>query len=134
MTRFIRVAVNAVALLLAGLLVPGIEIAWGDDALGIALTLVALAIVFGLVNASIGSLARILSVPLNILTLGLFSVLLNAALLLLVALVVDLLWRPVIVIGGFPPELGLQALASAAAGALLIGVVSTVLNLLIPGS
>ena len=66
----IRIAVNAVALLAAGLLVPGIEIAWSDDAAGIAITLLVLALVFGLVNASIGRIARLASIPLNILTLG----------------------------------------------------------------
>ena len=86
---------------------PGIEIAWSDDAAGIAITLLVLAVVFGLVNTSIGRIARLVSIPLNILTLGLFSVVLNAALLLAVAFVVDLVWEPLIVIGGFPPDLGL---------------------------
>ncbi len=85
-----RIVVNAVALLVAGLLVPGITIAWGDQAEGIVVTLVVLALVFGIVNASIGRLARLLSIPLNVLTLGLFSVIVNAALLLLVAWLVGL--------------------------------------------
>jgi putative membrane protein len=130
----VRVVVNAVALLAAGLLVPGIEIAWGDDAAGIAVTLIVLALVFGLVNASIGRILRLLSLPLNVLTLGLFSVLLNAALLLAVAAVVDLVWEPLIVIGGFPPDLGLEALLAAATGALVIGAVSTAMAILIPRS
>jgi uncharacterized membrane protein YvlD (DUF360 family) len=128
----VRVAVNAVALLAAGLLVPGIEIAWGDDAAGIAVTLIVLALVFGLVNASIGRILRLLSLPLNVLTLGLFSVVLNAGLLLAVAAVVDLVWEPLIVIGGFPPDLGTAALLAAATGALVIGAVSTAMALLIP--
>jgi uncharacterized membrane protein YvlD (DUF360 family) len=128
----VRVAVNAVALLAAGLLVPGIEIAWGDDAAGIAVTLIVLALVFGLVNASIGRILRLLSLPLNVLTLGLFSVVLNAGLLLAVAAVVDLVWEPLIVIGGFPPDLGTDALLAAATGALVIGAVSTAMALFIP--
>lgn len=128
----VRIAVNAVALLAAGLLVPGIRIAWGDDAAGIAVSLLVLAIAFGLVNASIGRILRLLSLPLNVLTLGLFSVLLNAVLLLAVAWVVDLVWRPVIVIGGFPPDLSADAVATAAIGALVIGAVSTAMAILIP--
>lgn len=128
----VRITVNAVALLAAGLLVPDIEIAWSDDAAGIAITLLLLALVFGLVNASIGRVARLVSLPLNVLTLGLFSVVLNAGLLLAVAFVVDLLWEPLIVIGGFPPVLSLSAVAAAATGALVIGVVSTLLAILIP--
>jgi putative membrane protein len=128
----IRIAVNAVALLAAGLLVPGIEIAWSEDAAGIAITLVVLAIVFGLVNTAIRPIARLVSIPLNILTLGLFSVVLNAGMLLAVAFVVDLAGEPLIVIGGFPPDLGWPALVAAASGAFVIAAVSTLLAVLIP--
>jgi putative membrane protein len=128
----VRVVVNAVGLLVAGLLVPGIEIAWSDDAEGIALTLLALALVFGLVNASIGSLARLVSLPINLLTMGLFSILVNAALLLLVAWITDRVWGPLIVLGGFPPDLSIEALVAAAAGALVIGLISALMAVLIP--
>jgi putative membrane protein len=128
----VRIAVNAVALLAAGLLVPDIQIAWSDEATGIGLTLLLLALVFGLVNASIGRIARVLSLPLNILTLGLFSVLLNAGLLLAVAAIVATAWEPLLVLGGFPPELGLPAITAAVSGALVIGAVSTLLTVLIP--
>ena len=132
MMRLVRVAVLAVALLLAALLVPGIEIAWSADTQGIVVTLLALAVVFGLVNAFIRPLAKLVSIPLNIATLGMFSVLLNAALLLAVALLVDLVWEPLIVIGGYPPELGIEAVAAAAMGSFIISTVSTGLTLLIP--
>ena len=132
--RIVRVAINAVALLLAGLLVPDIHIAWSDDAAGIVITLVALAIVFGAVNASIRPIARLVSLPLNVATLGLFSVVLNAMLLLAVAFLVDLVTDPLIVIGGYPPELGLPALVAAATGAFIISAISTALRVLIPES
>jgi putative membrane protein len=128
----IRIAVNAVALLTAGLLVPGIEIAWSDDGANIAITLLVLAVVFGLVNTAVRPMARLVSIPLNILTLGLFSVVLNAGLLLAVAFVVDLVGEPLIVIGGFPPDLGWAALVAAASGAFVIAAVSTLLAILIP--
>lgn len=132
--RVVRVAINAVALLLAGLLVPEIDIAWSEDAAGIVITLVLLAIVFGAVNASIRPIARLVSLPLNIATLGLFSVVLNALLLLTVAFLVDLVTDPLIVIGGYPPELGVPALVAAATGAFIISAISTVLRVLIPGT
>jgi putative membrane protein len=109
----VRVAVNAVALLLAALLVPDIEIDWAEDAGGIGLTLLALAVVFGVVNASLRPIARLVAIPLNIVTLGLFSVVLN-------------------VIGGYPPDLGIPAVAAAMTGAFVIGAISTALRLLIP--
>jgi putative membrane protein len=128
----VRVAVNAVALLLAGLLVPDIEIEWSDSAAGIGVTLLLLAVVFGLVNTLIRPLARLVSMPLTVVTLGLFSIVLNALLLLTVATAVDLVTDPLIVIGGFPPELGMTAITAAMAGAFIITAISTVLRLLIP--
>jgi putative membrane protein len=128
----VRIAAIAVALLLAGLLVPGIEIEWADDALGIVATLLTLAVVFGLVNTFIRPIARLVSIPLNIATLGLFSLVINAALLLGVAFLVDLVWEPLIVIGGYPPDLSIEAIITAAVGSLIISVVSTALALFIP--
>lgn len=130
----VHVGVTSVALLAAALLVPSIEVAWGDDGAGALVTLIALAVVFGLVNAYVGPIVRTLAVPLNILTLGLFSVLVNAGLLLLVALLIDLAWDPILTIGGFPPDLGPDAFVGAAIGAVIISVVSTLMTRLIPQS
>jgi putative membrane protein len=121
-----------VALVLAGLLVPDIVIEWAEDAEGIALTLLALALVLGLVNTFIRPIARLVSLPLNILSLGLFSVVLNAALLLLMAFLVDLVFGPLIVIGGFPPDLGIEAVSAAAVGSFIISAISAGLTILIP--
>lgn len=128
----IRVAIITAALLITALLVPDIVVEWSEDAAGIAITLLILALVFGLVNGFIRPIARLVSIPLNIATLGLFSIALNAGLLLLVAFVVDLLFGPLIVIGGFPPQLGLAAIAAAAVGSFIISAVSAALSILIP--
>ncbi len=130
--RLIRVAIIAAALLITALLVPDIVIEWSEEAEGIAITLLILALVFGLVNGFIRPIARLVSVPLNIASLGLFSVVLNAGLLLLVAYVIDLVFGPLIVIGGFPPELRLEAVAAAALGSFIISAVSAGLTILIP--
>ena len=130
--RLVRVAVVAVALLLTALLVPDIEVDWAEDAEGIGLTLLILALVFGLINAFIRPIARVVSIPLNILSLGLFSVVLNATLLLLMAFLVDLAFGPLIVIGGFPPDLGMEANAAAAIGSFIISAISAGLTILIP--
>ena len=130
--RLIRVAVLAAALLITALVVPDIVIEWSDDAEDIAVTLVILSLVFGLVNGFIRPIARLVSLPLNIATLGLFSVVLNAGLLLLVAFLVDVVFGPLIVIGGFPPELGLEAIGAAAIGSFIISAVSAALTILIP--
>ena len=130
--RLIRVAIITVALLVTALLVPDIVVEWSEETEGIAVTLLILALVFGLVNGFIRPIARLVSIPLNIATLGLFSVVLNAALLLFVALAVDLVFGPLIVIGGFPPDLSLEAVGAAAVGSFVISVVSAALTILIP--
>jgi putative membrane protein len=130
--RLIRVAIVAVALLITALLVPDIEVEWPDDAQGIGFTLLILALVFGLINSFIRPIARLVSIPLNIASLGLFSVVLNAGLLLLMAFVVELAVGPLLVVGGFPPDLGLQAIGTAAVGSFIISIVNTALTILIP--
>ena len=57
---------------------------------------------------------------------------LNAALLLGMAFLVDLVWGPLIAIGGYPPDLGLEAVITAAVGSFIISAVSTALTILIP--
>jgi putative membrane protein len=130
--RLIRVAVIAVALLITALLVPDIVVEWSQDAEGIVVTLLVLALVFGLVNGFIRPIAGLVSIPLNLATLGLFSVVLNAALLLLVAFLVDLVFGPLMVVGGFPPDLGLEAVVAAALGSFIISAISAALTVLIP--
>ena len=67
----IRVLVNAAAILLAAVIVPGIQI-------GSAFTAVVGGVVLGLVNAIVRPLLLILTLPLTLLTLGLFIFVLNA--------------------------------------------------------
>jgi putative membrane protein len=73
MNRFvIRWAINAVALYAAIQLVPGIQAPntdWG--------AILGLALIFGLVNALISPILKFLTCPLIILTLGLFTLLIN---------------------------------------------------------
>ena len=69
---FIRWAINAVALFAAIQLVPGIHAQntdWG--------AILGLALIFGLINALISPILKLLTCPLIILTLGLFTLLIN---------------------------------------------------------
>lgn len=77
----VRWLINAVALYVTALLVPGITLR------GIVPTLVAAA-VLGIVNALIRPLLLVLTLPINVLTLGLFTLVINAVLLLLTAALV----------------------------------------------
>lgn len=72
MTKFIlRWAINAVALYLSVLLLPGIDLASEPT------SIIWLALIFGLVNALVRPLISILTCPLIILTLGLFTLVIN---------------------------------------------------------
>lgn len=132
MRLVLDVVITAVGLLLAGLLVPGIDVEWGDDGLIIAASLLALAVVLAAVDASLGRALRLVATPLRLVTLGLASVVVDGALLLLVALIVETVWGPLLVVGGFPPELSVEAMGTAALGALVITLVSALLHRLVP--
>ena len=130
----IRIAVCGLALLAVSLLVPGITIDWGEDPGRAVLILAALAALFGIVQTLLKPRNALLTIPAKILTLGLFPILVDAALLLLVAGIVDALSDPLLVVGGFPPELGVEAVVTALIGAVIITAVTTVMNLLIPSA
>ena len=78
----LRWLASAAALFLVTLAVPGITVApWT--------TLFVAALALGLVNALIGPVVRLLALPVRVLTLGLFSLVINAALFGLAAWFVD---------------------------------------------
>jgi putative membrane protein len=83
MTGFLlRVAIVALGLWLATLLLPGLRFESAGYLLGAALLL-------GIVNAIVRPIAVVLTLPLTLLTLGLFLLVVNAAMLGLVALLLD---------------------------------------------
>jgi putative membrane protein len=74
----IRLLINALGLWLAATIVPGIAIQ------GVG-TLILAALVMGVVNALVRPVAFILTLPITIVTLGIFLLVLNAAMFALVA-------------------------------------------------
>ncbi len=120
MSLIVRLLINAVALLVAAWLVPGIHLsaARGQAVPNDWLTLAIVALIFGVVNAIIRPIVLFLTLPLNILTLGLFTFVVNALMLLLTSWIaegMELGFR----VDGFWPAL---------LGALIISVVSFLLN------
>ena len=97
MFRFLlRLIVNSFALAIAVWVVPGLtmvpyaqgeSVVVGGPSLELILSYLLIALVFGLINGIIGNAIRIVAFPIYILTLGLISLVVNAALLLLVTLV-----------------------------------------------
>ncbi len=111
----IRWLINTLALWAAVELVPGIDFQGNWQGLAI------LALIFGIVNALIGPILRFLTCPLIVLTLGLFTLVLNAVMLALTAWIGQQFGFPFYIHGFFP----------ALWGAVVISVVSIVLNLLL---
>ncbi len=72
---------SALAIIVTAYLLPGVSLS------GVVAALV-LAVVLGLINTFIRPILRILTLPLNIITLGLFGLILNTVLIMLAASVV----------------------------------------------
>lgn len=102
-------------------------ISYGDD-LG---TLAVVAVALGLLNAFIRPILKVLALPLNLMTFGLFGVVINAALLIAVALIADQLGFD-LVVGGFPPDFSLSTVVAAIVGAIGISIVGTIVGLVVP--
>lgn len=118
----IRLVIGAVALWIATVVVPGITLSTASlpTAAG---TLLAVAAIFGLVNAILRPLVKSIGCGVYILTLGLVALVVNGLLFLLTSYIAQQLGLPFEVEGFWP---------SAVLGALLVGVVSWVLNLVVP--
>lgn len=117
----IRVAVVAVSLWVATLIIPGIDNSAGTTT-SRAGTLVAVALIFGLVNAVLKPLIKVVGCPLYILTLGLVGLVVNALLFLLVGAIADGVGLP-FTVNGF---------GAAFFGAIVVAVVGFVLHVVIP--
>ena len=107
MRLLIRWLVNAVSLLVVAHFVPGFKVS------GFTTALIA-ALVIGLVNATLGTVLKILTFPLTILTLGLFLIVINALMLKLAAMIV--------------PGFVVQTWTAAFLGAILLAIISWLLH------
>ena len=106
----IRLVANALAILAAAYIVPGIEVSGG-------LALVAAALVLGLVNAVVRPVLLFLTLPFTLVTLGLFIFLLNAF----------CLWLTAWLVKGFD----VHGFWAAVWGALIVSVVSWLVTILL---
>ncbi len=121
MQLIIRFVVNGIALWIAALIVDGIDIE-ASTTTGEVLTVLAIAAVFAVVNIVVRPIVQILSLPLYVITLGLFTFVVNALMLLLTSWIADLLDVPFHVDGFW----------AALLGGLVISFVSWVINLVLP--
>jgi putative membrane protein len=121
MRFLIRLIANAAALAIATWILSDITLT-GSSTLNEAITLLVVALIFGVLNAIIKPIFAILSIPLLLITLGLFLIVINACMLLLtswLAGLFDLGWH-------------VEGFWTAILGSLIISIVSFVLNAFIP--
>ena len=85
----LRVAVTGLALWVVTLIVPGISFVGGQTDVQRVGIIAVVALIFGLVNAFIKPIVQLLSIPLYILTLGLFHVVINAFMLWITACITE---------------------------------------------
>ncbi|HEY8314295.1 MAG TPA: phage holin family protein [Candidatus Baltobacteraceae bacterium] len=107
MHLIVRLIINAVAFYLIAMFVPGIHVT------SFVAALVA-AIIFGLVNAIIRPLVLLITLPLTIVTIGLFAIIVNALMFWLTAVI-----APGFKVDGFVPAL---------IGAIIMWIVSIVVS------
>lgn len=117
-----RTVINAIAIGVTAFLLPGISYGHASYGLGSLdpwISLVLTAFVLGVVNAFVRPILQLLSAPITCLTLGLFALVVNGLMLLLVSAI---------------PVLGFQVdgLFTAIIGAIVIGLVSFVVSRVIP--
>jgi putative membrane protein len=111
----IRLLINAAGLWVATQIVPGITIGSANY----LATLFLVALIFGLVNAVIKPILAVLTCPFYILTLGLFTFVVNALMLLLTSYIVGLIGL----------DFRVDSFLAALLGAIVISVVSFVLSI-----
>jgi putative membrane protein len=116
MTKFIlRWMINVVAIYVAILIVPGIDLQSG------LVSVLWLALIFGLINAFVRPLLKLLTCPLILLTLGLFTLLINTFLFWLTSQVGQAFGINMVIDGFWPAFLG----------GLVVSVVSVVMSLIL---
>ena len=123
MALLVRIIVIAFSLWVATLIVPGIEITAGTTTAWLG-TLIGVALIFGLVNAVLKPLIKVVGCLFYVLTLGLIGLVVNALLFLLVGWIADGLGLPFEVNGFLPAFLG----------AIVVSVVGALLHVIVPDS
>lgn len=120
----IKVGVNALALWIAAAVVSGIHLATGSTSwTSKVVTVVLVAVVFGIVNAVVKPIAKVLSFPAIMLTLGLFTFIVNAFMLQITEWIADAVGLAFTIDDFF---------WDAVMAALVVTLVSMVLNFVLP--
>ena len=132
----VKILINAIGVYVAVLLVPQIAFPASDNLLkleGNWWHVVVVALILALINAYVKPILKVLSFPITLMTVGLFSFVLNALLLLVVAWLaeqVDIDFT----IGGFPPSFTADSFIGALLGSIVISIVGWLLSMVVGAS
>ena len=122
MRFLLKVIINALALWLTTFIVSGVTVKpYADGTTATVLTYLLIALIFGVVNAIVGTAIRIVAFPLYIITLGLISLVVNALLLLIVSWISDAM--------GF--GLHVDGFWAGVLGALVLGIIAWLFGLIV---
>ena len=126
---FVSTSINALALWIATILVPAITLTpYGGEGVWQRIgSFLLVGAIFGLVNAIIAPIIKVLAFPLYILTFGLISFVINGALLLFVAWLSSQIGSDIFTIDGFTSEgLTVESMGWAILGAVIISIASLI--------
>jgi putative membrane protein len=93
--------------------------------------LLALAVIFGVVNGLIGPVVKTLAFPLTLVTMGLIGFAINAGLLLVTAAVANSTGFD-LTVGDFPPDITADTIVAAIIGSVVLSLVGTAVRLVVP--
>ena len=126
---FVSTSINALALWVATILIPAITLTpYGGEGLWQRIgSFLLVGAIFGLVNAIIAPIIKVLTFPLYILTFGLISFVINGALLLFVAWLSSQIGSDIFTIDGFTSEgLTVESMGWAILGPVIISIASLI--------
>jgi putative membrane protein len=112
MSLLIRIAITGVAVWLAALIVPGVELGT-EDTTELVITALLVGVIFGLVNGVLGSVLKLLTLPITILTLGLFALVVNAL----------LFWVTAVIASAFDLPFSVDGFLAALLGSIVVSLV-----------
>lgn len=120
----LRVVINAAAIWLTTRVLDGFTVVSGGSTTSTVVVLLGVGLVFGLVNAVVKPVVTFLSLPLHLVTLGLFTVVVNALMLMLTGWITE------------RTDVGLRidSFGTALLAGLIISVVAFVLSVVVPGT
>ena len=128
MKQIVRLIVNAVALLITVAIVPKLE--WANE--GNLVNIALLALIFGVINSYLKPILKLLSLPIRLITFGIFGLVLNAALFLLLAWVGSQFDLGFSVAGWPAGPFSFDVVVTAFIGAIVLSVVSTLIAFVAP--